>query len=263
MADEETKVTIVSWPKGKVALAHSFATEEPCPVSISFTERPARVIVSSDPKQPVAVDMDMKVSARSPIPVCIKLCEPICARSDYTIGINIFDNPFASINLRGLTKFGSCDEQPPAQERICVTFKDIKPGQEFYQAFEYDGLKFVPILESDKTDMLRGATFGEPAGQVKLAFMPPGLRVEFPQPVGDVLLTLNNYSTPDLTISAYAGTDQLTQFVVSVSNTVKDVTIPQTGITSVTVTGGNNEASLVEVCYRPELGKVLDRVIGK
>ena len=48
--------------------------------------------------------MNMNVTAKEPIPVCIKLCEPICARSDYTIGINIFDNPFASITVRGLTK---------------------------------------------------------------------------------------------------------------------------------------------------------------
>jgi hypothetical protein len=247
MADNETKVTIVAWPKEAVALEHSFATKDPCPVSISFTETPARVIVSTDPKQPVTVDMDMKVTAREPIPICIKLCEPICARSDYTIGINIFDNPFASINIRGMTKIHNCQDELPVSERVCMDFGKLEAGTVFKKGITLEGLGFSPL---DGT--LHAATFGEPAGQVKLAFMPAGLRVDFPKPVEDVLLTINNYGQPDLTISAYAGSNLLTQFTVSINNAVKDVTISQTGITSVTITGGNNEAALVKVCYRAE-----------
>lgn len=257
MADGETKVTIVAWPKEAAALEHHFASKDPCPVSISFTDTPARVIVSTDPERPLAVDMDMQVTAREAIPICIKLCEPICARSDYTIGINIFDNPFASIDIRGMTKIQNCRDEP-VRERVCVTFDKLEAGSVFTAPFTQEGLTFSPLGGE-----LRAATFGEPAGRTKLAFTKDGVRVDFPQPVEDVLLVLNNYGQPDLTISAFAGANLLTQFAVSISNTMKEVTISQTGITALTVIGGSNEAALVEVCYRPAPGAVLLRTAGK
>jgi hypothetical protein len=249
-------VTIGAWPKEAAVLEHHFPSEEPCPVSISFTDTPARVIVSTDPKQPVAVDMDMKVTAREPIPICVKLCEPICARSDYTIGISVFDNPVASISIRGMTRIDNCREEPPA-ERVCVGFDQLKAGTVFTSAFTHEGLTFSPLGGE-----LRAATFGEPAGRIKLAFMNPGLRVDFPQPVEDVLLTINDYAQPDLTVSAYAGPNLLTQFTVSIANTVKDVAVTQTGITALTIRGGNNEAALVEVCYRRVQGVAVLRTRG-
>jgi hypothetical protein len=97
---------------------------------------------------------------------------------------------------------------------------------------------------------VRAATFGEPAGRIKLAFPRKGLRVEFPRPVEDVLLTINNYASPQLMITAYAGSAVLTQFTVTIENTVKDVAISESGLTALTLTGGDNEAGLVEVCRR-------------
>jgi hypothetical protein len=246
MAGDETKVTIVAWPQEAAVLEHHFSAEEPCPVSISFTDTPARVVVATAPQQPLAVDMAMRVTAREPIPLCLKVCEPICVRSDYKIGINIFDNPVASIFVRGMTKIQSCNEVP-VQERHCVGFDTVKVATVFAAPFTHEGLTYSPLGGSE----LRAATFGEPAGRTKLVFMNAGLRVEFPQPVEDVLLTINNYAHPELTISAYAGTDLLTQFGVSIANTVKEVTLSQTGITALTITGGDNEAGLVEICYRP------------
>ena len=40
-------------------------------------------------------------------------------------------------------------------------------------------------------------------------------------------------------------------FSESIINAVKDVLIAQTGITAIVVSGGNNEAGLVRVCYTP------------
>lgn len=48
---------------------------------------------------------------KEPLPVCIKVCEPICAQSDYTVGITIFDRPVASITLQGLTRIFNCAER--------------------------------------------------------------------------------------------------------------------------------------------------------
>ena len=245
---EDQNVSVVSWPKESAGLAHHFDPENPCPVSIHFGETPVRVIVASDPERPLDVDMNMNVTAKEPIPVCIKLCEPICARSDYTIGINIFDNPFASITVRGLTKIGPCDDTSTNQ-LVCVTFDRLKVGTVFPGGFDLDGLKFSPLGGE-----LRAASFGEPAGHVKLAFADAGLRVDFPQPVDDVHLTLNDYAQPDLKITAFSGAAILTEFTVSINNTVREVAVPASGVTAVTVSGGSNEAALVEVCYRTAVG---------
>ena len=242
MADEHN-VSIIAWPKDPASLLHRFDPDEPCPVSISFADTPARVIVSTEPRQPMEVDMDMKVTVKETIPVCIKLCEPICAKSDYTIGINIFDNPFASITVRGMTKLFNCSEEPE-RELVCVKFDQLKANTTFAQPFTLDGLTFSPL-----SGELRAATFGEPAGRIKLAFEPAGIRIDFPSPVEDVRLTLNNYAQPELEITAFSGANMLTQFKVNIANTVREVAIAQAGITAVTVTGGNYEAGLVEVCY--------------
>lgn len=246
MASDETKVTIVSWPKEPVTMEHRMVTEEACAVSISFAETSARVIVSTDPKQPVAVNMNMQVTTREAIPICIKLCEPICAKSDYMIGINIFDNPFASINIRGMTRIYNCREQPePEIERVCTGFDKLQAGTHYEDPFTYEGLTFSPLGKE-----VRAATFGEPAGRIKLAFPKDGLRVGFPRLVEDVLLTINNYASPDLMITAYAGSAVLTQFSVTIDGRVENVTVNESGITALTITGGDNEAGLVEVCRR-------------
>jgi hypothetical protein len=71
MADQNQNVTIVAWP-----------------------DKP--------------VNMNMSVQTREVIPVCIKMCEPVCARSEYTISISIFDHPVASITVKGQTAFLNC-----------------------------------------------------------------------------------------------------------------------------------------------------------
>ena len=96
MADE-IDVKILSWPDQPAQVGHQFPT-------------PADVMISSLPA--MSVGMDMRMSAPEGVPVCIKLCEPICVRSQYTIGIDVFDRPVASITLRGDTILSNCrDEQ--------------------------------------------------------------------------------------------------------------------------------------------------------
>jgi hypothetical protein len=76
MADDQSlrTVKIVQWPEHAFALTHNF-------------------------------------SAREPVPVCISVCEPICAQSEYTIGIEIFDRPVAAITVRGMTRLFNCGEK--------------------------------------------------------------------------------------------------------------------------------------------------------
>ena len=110
MADEHD-VRILSWPKEPAGLQHHFDPGQPVPVSISFQPSPARMVVSTEPNRRLAVDMDMNLRAPETLPLCIKLCEPICAESNYTIGISIFDRPVISITIRGKTRLSSCREE--------------------------------------------------------------------------------------------------------------------------------------------------------
>jgi hypothetical protein len=100
MADQHQIVSIVAWPEKPAKLEHAF-------------DKPVTVVVQAPPKDPLNVNMNMQMNvvAREIIPVCIKLCEPICARSDYTIGINIFDRPVAAITIKGVTRLFNCKEE--------------------------------------------------------------------------------------------------------------------------------------------------------
>lgn len=95
---EQQDVSIVSWPESQAYLGHRFDT-------------PAHVNIESE--RPFGVDMDMRLSAKEAVPVCIKVCEPICLRSEYTVGIEVFDRPVASITLRGQTVILNCREDEP------------------------------------------------------------------------------------------------------------------------------------------------------
>jgi hypothetical protein len=83
MADDSVK--ILNWPDGPALLEHQF-----------------------DPDHPANINMAMNVSAKEAVPVCIKVCEPICARSEYVVSIEIFDRPVATIKLVGQTTIGPC-----------------------------------------------------------------------------------------------------------------------------------------------------------
>ena len=65
------------------------------------------------PKEPLGVNaaMDSTVSVRGQVPICIRMCEPICAKSEYQIGITIFDRPVATITVSGQTRLFNCDEK--------------------------------------------------------------------------------------------------------------------------------------------------------
>lgn len=65
------------------------------------------------PKDPLNINAsgDATLTIRNEVPICIKLCEPICAKSEYTIGVTIFDRPVATITVAGVTRLFNCDEK--------------------------------------------------------------------------------------------------------------------------------------------------------
>ncbi len=109
MPDEDRNVTLAAWPNEPVKVEHDFG-DTPVPVAVAFESDPARVRISND-QSPLEVDMAMRLSAERPVPICITVCEPICARSKYHIGITIFDRPVADITVEGETRFFACDEK--------------------------------------------------------------------------------------------------------------------------------------------------------
>lgn len=108
---EDNNIRIITWPKELAGLQHHFDPAEPVPVNVSFQPSPARVVISTESGRPMGVDMAMALRAVETIPLCIKLCEPICIESNYTIGISIFDRPVISITIRGKTRLSSCREE--------------------------------------------------------------------------------------------------------------------------------------------------------
>jgi len=110
MEEHKNQVRIISWPKEPAKLEHQFKKGSPAEVEIKFIKDPANVIIQNWPKSPMNVDMDMHLKVKEPVPVCISLCEPVCAKSDYTISINILDRPLGSISIKGITKLFNCFE---------------------------------------------------------------------------------------------------------------------------------------------------------
>lgn len=241
---EEKDVRITSWPKEPAILEHRFDPDEPCPVSISFDETPAQVVIRTDPQQKLDVNMDMDIRAKRPVPVCISMCDPLCLDSDYTIGINIFDNPFSTIRVRGRSKLFNCRDVPDVKP-VCVDFtSNIKEGTVFTEALVHEGLTFIPLGES-----IRASDIGDPEGQVKLAFPRQGIRVEFLGPANDIKLTVNNYAGSTLDFFVYENATLVKQFTEEISNTVKNIQIAEDKVTAIEVKGGDNEASIIDVCF--------------
>lgn len=99
---EENTVHIVEWPKLDATLQHTF----PDPVQLEMM---------NTANTPLFINMNMAIPEGRTVPFCIKLCEPICAESNYKIGINLLGQPFAEIVVRGITRLFNCREKDGKQ----------------------------------------------------------------------------------------------------------------------------------------------------
>ena len=245
MANDKKDVKIIGWPKESAKLEHEFKMEEPCPVSIYFTKPPANVVIHTSPEKPLHVDMNMKVVAEDTIPVCIKLCEPICADSDYSIGLEIFDRPVGAVTVKGRTKLFNCNDEGP-DKLTCIDFQELEPKIVIREPYPYQGFIFTPLGDKIVTAMI-----GEPSGQVKMQFPREGVRIDYPHAVDITEITLNNYANPTLKFSVFSNDTLLDSFEVEIDGEVKIVSIDNDDITAVEISGGDNEASIIEICYYP------------
>ena len=194
---ENHDIKILQWPKQKALLEHYFILDKPCPVSIVFEEKPAYVKVGNDKEGSFDVDMNMKLTAVEDIPVCIKICEPICAVSDYTVGIELLGQPLASINVRGKTKLGPCDDKPQLQ-RTCIDFLNLDPKYNNKVPLTINGVQFTLL---NNASIHQFTTMGLPTGQQKLRIPNEGLRIDFQQSVTEIELTIVNFGNPVIQIN--------------------------------------------------------------
>jgi|tagenome__1003787_1003787.scaffolds.fasta_scaffold20935338_2 hypothetical protein len=110
---EETDVRLLAWPAEPAQLQHRGSAEEPVELRVGFApDSPAAVVLRTDPEGSLDVRMTMQVRAEEPVPLCIRVCEPICVTSEYRIAVDIFDRPVMSVTVRGTTRFAECDEEP-------------------------------------------------------------------------------------------------------------------------------------------------------
>jgi hypothetical protein len=104
MADDKA-VRIVGWAPAPLPMTHAYTGNHPLRIAAGFGTAPLGVHVSADGGQPFALSLSMLLAAPGAIPMCLSLCESICATSDYTVGITIFNKPVVTIRLQGRTVF--------------------------------------------------------------------------------------------------------------------------------------------------------------
>ncbi len=242
MAEQEN-VKISAWPANPARLTHEFG-EAPCPVRIHFEASPARVRLETTTQQPIQLAMGTSLSAKSPLPICIRVCEPICAESDYRVGMTVFDQAVAQVTVRGRTRLGQCDE---GKSTVCVNFSSLTPNTPVTNGVELRGLKFKPVAGE-----LRVTSAGQPPGEMKLAFDSQGVAIEFPAPANGVVLRLNCHSGAGLRLIIHVASGVSTAHDIAIVNEAKTVPVSEQQVVRVEVVGGNNEASLSEVCFEPQ-----------
>jgi hypothetical protein len=268
MATTERVVTIRSWPDEAARLHHAFERDESVPLAVSFEGAAASVNVATAPRRPLRVDMPTTLRADKPVPVCLSLCEPICAQSDYAIGIRLFDEMVVGIRIRGRTVIDDCRRRPqrptadrpppdstdthrpvplPTGEETCFDFTGLHVGHLFPNPLARAGNE---VLVSSGTGSVRITDLGLPSEVAKADIPPEGMEIEFAGAVSDVRLTVNNFSGPGLTFDAYSGSTRVIRREESILNDVAEVVLVATGITSVRILGSRGESSLVTVCFR-------------
>ncbi|WP_116127890.1 hypothetical protein [Lewinella sp. IMCC34183] len=245
---EQHDVKILQWPSSNALLEHRFQLDEPCPVAIIFDEKPAMVKVTATPEQPVHMkmdmDMDMNVRAREPFPVCIRICEPICAVSDYTVGLNLLGQPLLQIAVKGTTTLGDC--KPERERTTCVDFAGRKPQETVPPPLNVGIVSITPLAEEGTLQMV--SFISEPE-KIQLLIPDRGLRFRFAQPVADVRMKVASFGGPVLEATALSAGVVTHSAAHNVGSLAREILVPGDSIDTITLKGGSNEAVLIEICY--------------
>ncbi len=128
-------------------------------------------------------------------------------------------------------------------EPKCVDFKELRNDLNIYKPFQYKGLSFIPPKNGLYTTKL-----GKPDGQVKLGFHSEGMRINFPEIVNYLKLTITNYAGRLILIEALYEDEVIQSFQEIISNETKTIEINLEQMSGVVIKGGQSEAALVEIC---------------
>lgn len=135
-----------------------------------------------------------------------------------------------------------CPEELDCEER-CIDFSDLNSDSAIQKPFQYKGLVFIPPQEG-----LFVSQIGQPAGQSKLGFHNAGMRIQFPQVVDKVTVTIANFAGRVIFIDALYEDEIMQTFQEIISNETRTITIEVLQINGLIIRGGNSEATLVEIC---------------
>lgn len=242
---EEQDVRVLAWPAEPAVVRHRGEGEEPVGLRVAFAEDgPATVLVLTDDDRPLDVRMRLDVSARQPVPLCIDICEPLCATSDYRVGVTVFDQPFAGISVTGTTRIERCAARPEPVE-MCVDAAGVQTPTEGAAAVQLGDVSLRAL-----GGQLNARPTGE-AGRVAVFFPPTGVRVQLPVAAHAVRIALVNGGAPELMVRVLGDAGQLDVHTDRIEG-AGTVGAAGPGVTAVEIRGGSNEAGVVEVCYTPD-----------
>ena len=141
------------------------------------------------------------------------------------------------------TARNQCKPEPEPCEEICIDFNDLPKPHVYTAPFGYKSLTITPLGQT-----VRAQDLGDPAGQLKLVFPREGVRVDFPVPLTELELTVNNYAGRTLRIVIFDDAAIIQDFVAVVFNEVRTLTLSAPQMTAIAVMGGDNEAAIVRLC---------------
>jgi hypothetical protein len=244
MAEEED-VRVLTWPADPAVLQHRGGGEEPVALRVAFEEAPpASVLVLTDDGRPLGVTMRLEVAARQPVPLCIDICEPLCATSDYRVGVTVFDQPFAEISVAGTTRIERCAARPEPVETCAGTAGVQTPAE---------GTAVVGVGDVSLR-AIGGQLNARPTGEdaaVAVFFPPTGIRVQLPVAAHGVRIAVVNGGAPDLMVRSLGDAGQLDVSSARIERK-GTIAVAGPGVTAVEIRGGSNEAGILEVCYTPD-----------
>ena len=243
MEEHKNHVHIVSWPKEPAKLEHQFKKGSPAEVGIKFEKDPANIVIHNGPKNPMNVDMDMYLKVKDPVPVCISLCEPICAKSDYMISLNFLDRPVGSISIKGMTKLFNCFESERPKP-VCIDFRETKEGTVIKDVLTYYGLKFAPM--SGELVVISG---GDPEGVNKLRFSDEGIKIIFPYPVDRAVIKMMSQAGNAIHFEVFDEDGLIKTIDETIGDEARVIEISEEDISTIIISGGSGEAALIDVCY--------------
>jgi hypothetical protein len=240
---EDLDVRILAWPERPAILRHG-GDQEPVRLSIAMEpELPAQVELRTD--EPLDVRMRLELAAPRPVHLCVDICEPLCASSDYRVGMDLFDQPVAQLAVRGTTRVQRCADRPEPVE-VCQRFDEVETGEEGRVAVRAGDLRLRAIGGT-----LRATRAGPPEGATTVLFPDTGIRIDLPAPSHGVRLTARNFGA-ELTVRVLSEGGRRSEWVAGLRNEVGEIVLPEDGVVAVELRGGSNEAGIVEVCFTPD-----------